>query len=405
MQSEIFCHSEISPHSTNGRGLLANLRVAVQSGISVRGWRTEAGCQALQGFIALEDATAVERLKLAGARLAGNTHTSEMGFGLYRDTAPKAFREGLVDIALMTDTMGEARAAAISAGVCGFKPSYGQVSRFGLVGLVPSMDCCSILGSRLKDITNVFNVIRGGDDRDPSMSDPVSPPLNASSKRTVEHVTAGVFTQCLQNLSVTELEAFRAALSRLERTGIAVTELSFDDFELFRVAHHVIGSVEASSSCGKFDGVRYGHRAGGSKNWNTMYLKSRAESFSMPLKAYLFQGAYFQFEDYAAFEKACKIRSVLITGIQRLFDDLDILVFPTRRASTNPGSANTLETLYHAFSLTLPSNVTGQPALALPGLAPFEGGDLGLQIAGPLFGDERLLRIAEQIVQDAEGTE
>lgn len=405
MQSEIFCHSDTSPHSTDGGGLLAGLRVAVQSGISVKGWRTEAGCQALQGFIALEDATAVERLRLAGACLVGNTHASEMGFGLYRDSAPTAFREGLIDIGLMTDTMGEARAAGISAGVFAFKPSYGQISRFGLVGLVPSMDCCSILGRRLKDIANVFSVIRGSDERDPSTPDPVSLPLNANTEITVETVSAGVFTQCLQNLSMAEGEAFGAAVSKLERAGIVVRELSFDDFDLFRVAHHVIGSVEASSSCGKFDGVRYGHRACGSKKWNTMYLKSRAESFGMPLKAYLLQGAYFQFENYAAFEKACRVRSLLITEIRRLFDHLDILVFPGRRMASDPRTANTLDTLYHAFSLTLFSNVTGQPALALPGLAPFEGGDLGLQIAGPLFGDDRLLRIAEQLVQGAEGTE
>lgn len=404
MQSEIFSHIAAPPDSSTARGPLAGKRVAVQSGISVRGWPTEAGCRALRGFVAVEDATVVERLRRAGASLVGNTRSSELGLGLTGDSAGRALENGQVDVVLMTDTMGEARVAAVSAGVFGFKPSYGLVSRFGLVGLVPSMDCCSILAKGPGDISDIFAVIRGSDERDPSLPDPVPPVSDGRSESGYRSLSAGVATQCLERLTSTELTAFRSALAGLERAGIGVREVRFDNYEHFRVAHNVIGSVEASSSCGKFDGVRYGHRVAGSRNWNEMYLRSRAESFNMPLKAYLFQGACFQFEHYSAFEKACRIRSELVRESRKLSEEVSMLVFPTRRASFGPGTANTIEQLYDGFSFTLPANVTGQPSLALPGLVPCEGGDLGLQLVGPLFGDELLFEIAERLFRELEGT-
>lgn len=404
MHSEIFCHIDTRPGSNTARGALVGKRAAVQACISVQGWPTEAGSAALRGFVAVEDATVVERLRDAGASLVGNTRSSELGFGLHGDGAGKAVAGGHVDLVLMTDTMGEARAAAASAGVFGFKPSYGQVSRFGLVGLVPSMDCCGILAKRFEDIGDVFTAIRGGDDRDPSLPDPAPPSSSPSAVPGRRPVSAGVVAQCLQGLSSIERAAFGAALSNLERAGIAVREIPFDKYELFPVVHNVIGSVEASSSCGKFDGVRYGHRAAGSRNWNEMYLRSRAESFGLPLKAYLFQGACFQFEQYAVFEKACRIRSELVGQSRRLHGEVDVLVSPARRAASDFGRANTVGQLYEAFSLTLPANVTGQPVLTLPGLVPCEGGDLGLQFLGAPFGDELLLGIAGRILQELEGT-
>jgi aspartyl-tRNA(Asn)/glutamyl-tRNA(Gln) amidotransferase subunit A len=403
MHSEVFCFMDPSPRVLAIGEPLAGKRVAVQSGISVKGWPTEAGSPALRGFVALEDATVVERLRSAGATLVGNTRMSELGFGLSRDGAGRALMDGHVDSVLMTDTMGEARAAAASAGVFGFKPSYGRISRFGLVGLIPSMDCCSILGRSLEDISTIFTAIRGEDDRDPSMPHLESAPMESSFSAADRPLSAGVVTQCMQTLDSAELTAFRQGLTKLGQACIVLREVSVESFDLFRVVHNVVGSVEASSNCGKFDGVRYGHRAAGSRNWNEMYLQSRAESFGMLLKTYLFQGAYFQFQNYAAFESACRIRSGLLEETQRLCCEVDVLVSPARRAALDPTAAGTLDEIYEAFSLTLPSNVTGQPSLTLPDFAPCDGGDLGLQIVGPLFGDERLLNFARRLSQAAEG--
>lgn len=403
MQAEVFSYIDPSPPASTAGGPLVGKRATVQSSIAVKGWPTEANSPALQGYVPLEDATVVERLRSSGAALVGNTHTSELGFGLFRNGAGRALTGGHADIALMTDTMGEARVAAATAGLVGFKPSYGRISRFGLVGLVPSMDCCSILGMNLEDLAAVFQTIEGPDERDPSMPDFQAPDLPWRSGREPSAPTAGIVTQCLETFNATERTAFREALSKLQQAGVEIREVSFEDFDLFRATHHLIGSVEASSGCGKFDGVRYGHRAAGSKNWNEMYLQSRAESFSLILKGYLFQGAYFQFQNYPAFERACRIRARLVKESKRLFNSLDLLIFPTRRATRDTTRAETVEQVYDAFSLTLQANLTGQPALTLPGFLTVQDGDLGLQLVGPLFGDEVLLELARRLFRSVEG--
>lgn len=183
VKAAVFSYIDPSPSALNGEGPLFGKRATVQASIAVKGWPTEANSPALHGYLPLEDATVVERLKSAGAILVGNTQSSELGFGLFRDGAARALTEGHGDVALMTDTMGEARVAAASAGLFGFKPSYGRVSRFGLVGLVPSMDCCSILGKDSNDLAAVFHAIAGPDERDPSLADDPAPNLAPRSDR------------------------------------------------------------------------------------------------------------------------------------------------------------------------------------------------------------------------------
>ncbi|MEM5787408.1 MAG: amidase family protein [Syntrophobacteraceae bacterium] len=403
MKSETFSHLDTSPRPCVNGGILSGKRAAVQASISVKGWPTEAGSLALRGFVSLEDATVIERLRAAGSTLVGNTRSSELGFGLLGDGTARALGEGHVDFALMTDTMGEARVAAARAGLIGFKPSYGRISRFGLVGMVPSMDCCSILGTGLEDVASVFRAIEGRDDRDPSMSDCRRPASQRDYSGKSSTVSAGIVSRCIEILDTGERQAFREMLDKLRDVGIHTREVPWEDFDLFSAAHNLIGTVEASSCCGKFDGVRYGHCASGSKNWNEMYLQSRAESFSLVVKAYLFQGAYFQFKNYPAFERACGIRARLADESRRLLGDLDLLIFPTRRAAVDIARADTVEQLYEPFSLTLPANVTGQPALTLPGFLATPDGDLGLQMVGPLFGDERLFEVAKRLYQRTEG--
>lgn len=401
MDSKNFSYLDPSPPAPADGGALSGKRAAVQSSISVKGWPTEAGSRALEGFVALEDATVVERLRAAGATLVGNTHTGELGFGLAGDTASQALKNGLVDVALMTDTLGEGRVAAASAGVFGLKPSYGRVSRFGLVGLVPSMDCCSILGRSLDDLAAVLEAVEGHDDRDPSMGDT---PLEASGMgrgsspgSEMSSLSAGVVVQSLESLDAGGRKVFEEALRRVEKAGIGLREVQCEDFDLFRIVHNVIGSVEASSSCGKFDGVRYGHCAAGAKNWNEMYLRSRGESFGRVLKAYLFQGAYFQFENYPAFERACSLRAKLAQAGRKWLDGVDMMILPTRCGAADDRPAETVEQVYDIFPLTLSANVTGQPALTLPGFLPASAGDLGLQLVGPVGGDRLLLEAAGRL--------
>ncbi len=392
----LFSHIEPG-NAAPGSGRLAGKSVLVQPNMSVRGWPTEAGSLALEGFVALEDAAAVERLRAAAANVVGSSRMAELGLGLVGDTTASAVAENLCDVALVTDTMGEARHAALEAGAFGFKPSWGIVPRIGLIGLAPSMECYGVVAKSLDDAAGVMAALAGGDERDPSMLQEGVPDFSQVRRGTSSLAVAGVIGECLDALEPAEGDAFRAALLRLESAGIRIEEVGLPDFHLFRTVHNVIGATEASSSAGKYDGVRYGHRTASAENWNEMYLKSRAESFGTLVKAYLFQGAYFQFENYAAFENACRLRRRLVGKTEALFEKVDVLVSPTRRAGLEAAAATTIQATYDAFALSLPANVTGQPALSLPGIAGNGDFELGLQLVGRHLADVQLLAMGARL--------
>jgi len=402
MNKKIFSYIDSKPSIVHENGILSGKSISIQPNMSVRGWPTEAGSKALERFVALEDATVIENLRTAGATIKGSTHMSELSFGLIGDTGAQAVATGEVDIALMTDSMGEARIAASSKNLFGFKPSFGIISRYGLIGLIPSMECYGIVANTPMDIANVMGAIAGIDDRDYSMPDSILPDFGRFED-CKKWGTCGVIAECADVLEPSQSKAFTAALSRLGETGMAIREVSLKDFDLFRAAHNVIGSVEASSSCGKYDSVRYGHRAQSARNWNEMYLKSRAESFGLLVKTYLFQGAYYQFENYETFENACRIRAQLMEDMEALYETIDVLIVPTQKRNDSQNETNTIDGVYDAFDLTLPANMTGQPAIHVPGSLFGRETDPGLQFVAPRLGDMRLLSIADHLMTVREG--
>ncbi|MBP6942134.1 MAG: hypothetical protein KBB65_10215 [Syntrophorhabdaceae bacterium] len=402
---DIFTYKNTSQREPAKGGLLAGKRVVIQPNMCARGWLADAGSRALEGFVALEDATVVARLREAGAHLVGSARMGELGFGLKGDTGAQAVAAGEADIALITDTMGEARVAAAAYGLFAFKASFGVISRFGLAGLVPSMESWGVVARGPEDIVAVMRAVAGRDGNDPSMPDEEPPDLSDIGGRPMKGRTAGVIKECLDALGVEEVRLFQAGLERLEKAGLTVKETSLKDIGLFRAVHNVIGSVEASSSAGKYDGVRYGHRAASAKNWNEMYLNSRGESFGTLIKEYLFQGAYFQFENYRAFENACRIRGRLVRGMAIAMENVDVLVLPTRRLSHDAAGVSTVGETYDAFSLTLPANVTGQPSLHVPSFARGPEGDMGIQLTAPRLADARLLSVGMELSPTAQGAE
>jgi aspartyl-tRNA(Asn)/glutamyl-tRNA(Gln) amidotransferase subunit A len=359
--------------------------VALQPNISVRGWPTDAGSHALAGFSALEDATVVRRLREGGASVVGSTHMSEFGLGLEGSQAGAAVRDGLAGVELVLDLAGEARLAAARAGVCALKPSYGLVSRFGLVGLIPSMEACAILADDPRSIGKALAQIAGPDELDFSLPGDAAADL---SPQTIDPTatSVGVIAEALAGLPAERAEGFRVSLEAFSARGIAVREVSLPDFSLFSLVHQIVGSVEASSCAGRYDSVRYGPRAAGAKNWNEMYLSSREAAFGTPLKSYLLQGTFFQFERYEAFEDACRIRARLVREMSRLTAEVEFLALPLGDALPSPADP------YAGSALTLCANVTGQPALYLP---PGPGDrQEGLQLLGPRLSDGRLLALA-----------
>jgi aspartyl-tRNA(Asn)/glutamyl-tRNA(Gln) amidotransferase subunit A len=389
MNSNTFLFSTASA----AKGGQEDLRVAIQPNMSCQGRPTTAGSMALENYIALEDATTIRLLRQAGARIVGTTHMSELGFGLAGDTGSRAITENLADVALITDNMGEARVAAARAGLPGFKPSYGIVSRLGLIGLIPSIECWGILAREILDIKSVMTAICVRDDQDFSMTCDRLPDFDEKQSLKKQSGVIGVEEGYEKSLTESEKAAWQTALSALEKTGFQIENIRLMDASLISSVHNVIGAVEASSSTGKYDGVRYGHRTSNAENWNEMYLKSRGESFGTLIKAYLFQGAYFQFENYVAFENACRIRGRLLDETKHAFSRVGWMASLTIRENRDPYKVFNISDIYEAFSFTVPASVTGLPSLQIPGIALYGNTDFGLQITGPPLSDPGLLTL------------
>ena len=394
----IFYHSNLEPGDT-GDGSLNGLRIAIQPNISAAGWPTDAGSNALANFTALEDATIVQRLRKAGAAICGSTRMSEFGFGLTNSKAGEALRCQAADAELVLDIVGESRLAASRAAVCGFKPSYGLVSRFGLIGLIPSMECCGLLSGNLGNLREIIKTIAGRDELDFSLPDEQAPDFSAQAINP-KNTVIGFISEAQTALSSEQVQMYHASIGELEKAGFHLREMSMSDFPLFTLVHRIAGSVEASSCAGRYDSVRYGRRAQGARNWNDMYLLSRGAAFGPLLKSYLFQGAFFQFERYVAYEDACRIRARLIKDMQRLTRESDFLVLPIFDIAGS-GDMASLPDIYTQFATTAFANVTGQPALYLP---PPEGtAHPGLQLAGSRLSDARLLALGEHLMNMRRG--
>ena len=379
-------------------GPLAGKSFAIQPNMSVRGWPTNAGSKALEGFVPLETATAIERIQAKAGHIVGSTLMPELGLGLHADTAAAAIRGRHCDVALVTDLMGESRFIAGEAGALGFKPSYGLVSRFGLIGLVPSMETFGLVSMSLPDIVRALAAMAGPDDRDTSMVEGDIPDFSQVGLTQDRVKRIGVIRECVASLSKEEAEDFNESLTCLKGLGTQIEEISLPDHRLFRLVHNLVGATEASSSAGKYDGVRYGHRTAESENWNEMYIRSRAECFGVLVKSYLFQGAYFQFERFSAFQDACRIRRRLVEGMDAFFDQVDLIASPMLQieASESFGSG-TLKEVYDAFECSLAPNVTGQPCLSVPGSLRRGATQVSIQLSGRFLDDVRLLSFASRL--------
>lgn len=380
--------------ATPPEGHLNGLKVAIQPCISVAGWQTDSGSKALANYTALEDATVVERLRLAGATLSGSIQMSEFGFGLQGSKAGCALQAKAADAELVLDLMGESRLAASGLSACGFKPSYGLLSRHGLTGLIPSMECCGLLSDSLKNIREILRTTAGPDERDFSLPDEKKP-VFSPEKIDPEKTTIGIIKEAISVLTSEEEMKFLSAVGELKEAGFLIQEFSMPDFSLFNLVHKIVGSVEASSCAGRYDSVRYGLRAPGAKNWNEMYLISRGAAFGTLLKSFLFQGAFFQFERCDAYEDACRIRARLVREMQKITSLADFLVFPTVSQGTSD-TPTSLAGIYEQFVHTAFANVTGQPALHLPSSSGTKHS--GFQLAGPRLSDARLLALGEYLL-------
>ena len=400
-----------------GSGPLDGRTVAVKDNLSTEGVRTTCGSAMLAEYVPPYDATVVERVREAGATVPGKTNMDEFGMGTTTETSAFGPTEnpaapghvpggssggsaalvaaGDVDLALGTDTGGSVRCPAAFCGVVGIKPTYGLVSRYGLVAYANSLETVGPLAPTVEEAAALLEVIAGPDERDSTTHDREPEAYTAAADGDVSGLTVGVPTQLLEGVEDGVREQFDAALDELEREGATVTEVSLPSLDHAVAAYYVIAMGEASSNLARYDGVRYGVSGGFDGDWNETFARARDEGFGEEVTRRILLGTYALSAGYQDkyYRKAQDARAWVRQDFDEAFERVDVLASPTMPVTPFELGESLDDPLqmYLADANTTPVNLANLPAISVP-VGETDGLPVGLQLVGPAFGERRIIR-------------
>jgi aspartyl-tRNA(Asn)/glutamyl-tRNA(Gln) amidotransferase subunit A len=403
-------------------GPLAGRTVAVKDNISTEGVRTTCGSAMLAEYEPPYDATVVERLKGAGATIPGKTNMDEFGMGTTTETSAFGPTEnpaapghvpggssggsaavvaaGDADLALGTDTGGSVRCPAAFCGVVGIKPTYGLVSRYGLIAYANSLEQIGPIAPTVEEAAELLSVIAGPDERDATTRDAREHGSGYdyadAADGDVDGLDVGVPTELLEGADDAVVERFWDAIDELEAAGAAYHEVSLPSLEHAVEAYYVIAMSEASSNLARFDGVRYGTPGGYDGNWNETFARSREEGFGEEVKRRILLGTYALSAGYhdKYYKKAQDARAWIKADFDEALDDADVLASPTMPVPPFELGESLDDPLqmYLADANTTPINLANLPAISVPAGETDDGLPVGLQLVGPAFGEKTIIR-------------
>ncbi|WPD19346.1 Asp-tRNA(Asn)/Glu-tRNA(Gln) amidotransferase subunit GatA [Thermaerobacter composti] len=404
-------------------GPLSGIPVAVKDNLCIQGVPTTAASRLLAGYRPPYTATAVQRLRRAGAVILGKTNMDEFAMG--SSTENSAFRTtrnpwdlgrvpggssggsaaavaaGEAAAALGSDTGGSIRQPAAFCGVVGLKPTYGRVSRYGLIAFASSLDQIGPLTRDVTDAALVLEAIAGPDPADATSAPVPVPSWREALTGEVKGLRIGLPREFFGDaVEAAVAGAVRAAVERLVADGATAEETSLPSAEHALPAYYLIATAEASSNLARYDGVRYGNRAD-ADTVEGMYLETRKQ-FGAEVKRRILLGTFALREGYADayYRKALQVRRLIKDDFDRLFATFDVLITPTSPVVAFPLGARTEDPLamYAADICTLPVNLAGLPAVSVP-CGFVDGLPVGLQVIGRPFAEDTVLRVAYAIEQ------
>lgn len=403
-----------------GNGLLAGVPLAIKDNLCLRGTITTAGSKILKNHRAVYDATVIDRLKKAGAAFLGKTNLDEFGmgsstensaFGVTRNPhdhtrvpggssggSAAAVAAGLAVAALGSDTGGSVRLPAAFCGVVGLKPTYGRVSRYGLIALASSLDQIGPIAKNVYDAALLLKVISGWDENDSTMAQQSVPDFTASLEQPIKGLKVAVPKEYFgEGLDNEVNNTIQKALVQLESLGAQIDEVSLPHTAYALATYYIIMPAEASSNLARYDGIRYGYSKSGSDLLST-YLQSRSEGFGDETRRRIILGTYTLSSGYyeAYYLRAQKVRTLVGEDFEKVFSQYDIVVGPTTPTTAfKIGEKEDPLSMYLSDIYTVPVNLAGLPAISLP-CGAVNGLPVGLQMIGPKFGEEKILRAAYQ---------
>ena len=399
---------------------LAGLPLAVKDVLSTRGIVTTCASRILEGYRPPFDATAVERLERAGAIVLGKTNCDEFAMGgsnensaygpvrnpLARDRVPggssggsaAAVAAGMAVAALGTDTGGSVRQPGSFCGIPAMMPTYGRVSRYGLIAFASSLDRVGPLARNVRDLAKILAVIAGGDPMDSTAAAVPVPNYVGGLDAPVQGLRIGVPTDYFaEGLDAAVRERVEAGIRLLERLGCQRVDLRMPHTEYAVATYYLIATAEASSNLARYDGVRYGMRVPGGTLME-MYGKTRGAGFGAEVKRRIMLGTYALSAGYydAYYLKAQKVRALIARDFGQAFDRVDAIVTPTSPVPPFRLGERTSDPLamYLADIYTVTGSLAGVPGISVPCGKTAEGLPVGLQIFGEPFGEARVLQLA-----------
>ncbi|RCX13898.1 aspartyl/glutamyl-tRNA(Asn/Gln) amidotransferase subunit A [Fontibacillus phaseoli] len=405
--------------SGEARGLLFGLPAGIKDNMVTEGLRTTCASQFLSNYDPIYDATAVSKLKQAEAVTIGKLNMDEFAMGGSNENSSfhpvrnpwdlsrvpggssggsaAAVAAGEAYFTLGSDTGGSIRQPASYCGVVGLKPTYGLVSRYGLVAFASSLDQIGPITKNVEDSAYVLQAIAGHDHKDSTSANVDVPDYLAALTGDIKGLKIAVPKEYLEGVDPQVKAAVLEALKVMESMGAVWEEVSLPHTEYAVAAYYLLASSEASSNLSRFDGVRYGVRADHSGNLLDLYLESRSQGFGPEVKRRIMLGTYALSSGYydAYYLKAQKVRTLIKRDFDQTFEKYDVIIGPTAPTTAFPLGSQVDDplTMYLNDILTIPVSLAGVPAISVPcGFA--DGLPVGLQIIGKPFGESHLLRVA-----------
>jgi aspartyl-tRNA(Asn)/glutamyl-tRNA(Gln) amidotransferase subunit A len=409
------------------RGVLAGVPIAIKDNISTRGVRTTAASRMLKTYVPPYDATVITRLEAAGAVIIGKTNCDEFAMGSSTENSAfgssrnpwdveripggssggsaVAVAAGMTPLGLGSDTGGSIRQPASLCGIVGLKPTYGRVSRYGLIAFASSLDCIGPLTRTAHDAALALSVLAGSDPRDSTASrEPLSDYVGALSG-DIHGLRIGVPRTMLE-LGVDEAvrDCFYSALEILRARGATIVDIELPHARYAISTYYFVATAEASSNLARFDGVRYGYRASGDLDLRSMYEKTRDQAFGAEVKRRIMLGTYVLSAGYydAYYLKAQQVRTLVRRDYERAFHTVDAVAMPTSPTPAFKIGERVEDPLqlYLVDVFTVSANLAGLPAVSVPCGLTSKRLPIGLQMTGRPFDEATLLRIADSYERD-----
>ncbi len=422
---------ELQEKLNNGEdiGVLGGVPIAIKDNICTKNVKTTCSSRMLENFVPIYNATVIENLENSGAIVLGKTNMDEFAMGSSTETSyikktknpwntecvpggssggsAASVASDMAYASLGSDTGGSIRQPASYCSVVGLKPTYGMVSRYGLIAFASSLDQIGPFTKTVEDSAIMLNIISGYDKNDTTSANLEKKDYTKFLNNDIKNFKIGIDENFVKDgLNQDVKEAYETSIKKLKEAGAQIVNVDLNYAKYSLATYYIIATAEASSNLGRYDGIRYGHRAENFDDLQDLYVKSRTEGFGPEVKRRIMLGTYVLSSGYydAYYKRAQQVRTLIIENFKKAFESCDAILIPTAPSTAfkfGAKSSNPLE-MYLEDIYTVPVNIAGLPAISVPGGFDSNGMPIGMQFIANAFEEDKLFQVAYAYEQNTD---